>query len=72
DKGYVLTDPKLKRIPSPFDKDHPHGDLLRHKGLIVRGELTQSGDLVDNITQALTDLWPLSDMLIGVAETPTI
>ncbi len=26
----------LKKVPKPFDQDHPRGDLLRHKGLQVR------------------------------------
>ncbi|MEM7095262.1 MAG: DUF2461 family protein [Actinomycetota bacterium] len=26
----------LKKVPKPFDPDHPRGDLLRHKGLQVR------------------------------------
>ena len=26
----------LKKVPKPFDADHPRGDLLRHKGLQVR------------------------------------
>ena len=72
DKGYAPWEPKLKRVPSPFDKAHPHGDLLRHKGMIVTGSPTLTGDLVADIDTAFADLWPLSDMLIGVAETPTL
>lgn len=26
----------LKRVPKPYDEDHPRGDLLRHKGFQVR------------------------------------
>ncbi len=26
----------LKKVPKPYDPDHPRGDLLRHKGLQVR------------------------------------
>ena len=26
----------LKKVPKPFDPEHPRGDLLRHKGLQVR------------------------------------
>ena len=26
----------LKKVPKPYDQDHPRGDLLRHKGLQVR------------------------------------
>ncbi|AKS45539.1 TIGR02453 family protein [Octadecabacter temperatus] len=72
DKGYAPWEPKLKRVPSPFDKDHAHGDLLRHKGLVVTGTPALTGDLVADLDAAFADLWPLSDMLIGVAETPTL
>ena len=71
-KGYALWDPKLKRVPPPFDKDHAHGDLLRHKGLVATGHPTLSDDLVSDLDTAFADLWPVSDMLMGVAETPTL
>ena len=29
----------LKRVPKPFDPDHPHGDLLRRKTLILEAAL---------------------------------
>ncbi len=57
---------------SPFDKDHPHGDLLRHKGLVATGKPDLSGDLVAQLDVAFSDVWPLSDMPIGVAEARTI
>lgn len=72
DKGYRLWDPALKRVPPPFDKEHPHGDLLRHKGLVVSGAPKLDGALPDDLFTAYTDIWPVSDMLIGVAETPTL
>jgi uncharacterized protein (TIGR02453 family) len=41
--GSVVADTKadvvgegLKKVPKPFDQDHPRADLLRHKGLQVR------------------------------------
>lgn len=71
-KGYTLWEPKLKRVPPPFDKDHSHGELLRQKGIVATGQLNVSGDLVANLDSAFADLWPLSDMLIGIAETPTL
>ena len=72
DKGYAVRDPALKRVPAPFGKDHPHGDLLRHKGLVAFGDVGATGDLIATLENAFADLWPLSDMLIGVAETPTL
>lgn len=71
-KGYTPWEPKLKRVPAPFGKDHPHGDLLRHKGLVMSGQPNLSGDLIAGLMAAYGDVWPVSDMLIGVAETPTI
>jgi uncharacterized protein (TIGR02453 family) len=29
----------LKRVPKPYDQDHPHGDLLRKKGLLLGASL---------------------------------
>lgn len=31
--GVRLSEPELKRVPSPFAQDHPRGELLRRKGL---------------------------------------
>ncbi|MEX0279812.1 MAG: DUF2461 domain-containing protein [Arenibacterium sp.] len=33
DQGIHFPDPVLKRVPSGYDKEHPHGMLLRRKGL---------------------------------------
>jgi len=71
-KNYIRTEPKLKRVPAEYGKDHPHGDLLRHKGLIVAGNLTEERNVADQIETAFNDLWPIADMLIGLAETPVI
>jgi hypothetical protein len=45
---------------------------LRHKGLVATGHPILSGDLVSDLDTAFADLWPVSDMLMGVAETPTL
>lgn len=34
--GADVVGQALKKVPKPFDADHPRGDLLRHKGLQVR------------------------------------
>lgn len=34
-QGARLSEPDLKRVPPPYDKDHRHADLLRHKGLAI-------------------------------------
>jgi uncharacterized protein (TIGR02453 family) len=33
-KGYEVGGQELKRVPPPHPRDHPRGDLLRHKRLI--------------------------------------
>ena len=32
-EGFRISEPELKRIPAPYDKDHPQGDLLRRKSI---------------------------------------
>lgn len=34
-QGYRIDEPELKRVPAPYDKDHPHGGLLRRKSLAL-------------------------------------
>lgn len=64
--------PALKRVPPPYPQDHPHGALLKLKGLTVSGPLKPGGRLEDRVAAAFAELWPVSDMLVGVAETPVI
>ena len=66
--GFKLREPALKRVPSPYDQDHPAGQLLRMKGCVASGEIGADGDLSDKLTQAFTALWPLNDLLISIAE----
>jgi uncharacterized protein (TIGR02453 family) len=37
--GYEVGGEQLKRIPPGFDKEHPRGDLLRHKGIYLGQQL---------------------------------
>lgn len=63
--GATYGKPELKRIPSPFDKEHPRGDLLRRKSLVLWKDLDAngSGDLVGAITQSFETLDPVMDDL---------
>ncbi|MEP5151710.1 TIGR02453 family protein [Planktotalea sp.] len=38
-QGASLREPELKRVPSPFDKDHPQADLLRRKSFTIWNEI---------------------------------
>jgi hypothetical protein len=71
-QGYSTWEPKLKRVPPPYDKDHEHGSLLRQKGLVITGAPDVSGDLVVALNAEFERIWPVADMLVGVAETPTL
>jgi len=72
DHGYRLWEPKLKRVPPSFDKEHAYANLLRHKGLIVTGAPKLTGDLITDLGTAYETIWPVADMLIGVAEAPAL
>ncbi|MEY1556201.1 TIGR02453 family protein [Yoonia sp. R2331] len=67
-KGVHFRDPELKRVPPPFDKDHAGARLLRMKGVVGHLDLPESGPLEAQLTKAFTTLWPLNEMLIGIAE----
>ncbi|KAJ57009.1 hypothetical protein ACMU_00525 [Actibacterium mucosum KCTC 23349] len=66
--GVRLSEPDLKRVPAPYDKDHPHGALLRRKGLSAwldvedRAVVTRPG-LVAFTLQNLLLLRPVFDFL---------
>lgn len=40
--GFRLGEPELKRVPAPFDKDHPRAQLLRRKSLTLWNDLPES------------------------------
>lgn len=40
-EGFATEAPELKRVPAPYDKDHPHAGLLRRKGLTVWRDLPE-------------------------------
>ena len=45
--GAVISDwgpEPLKRVPKPFDQDHPHADLLKRKAFALRAELPAGWD----------------------------
>lgn len=70
DKGYRFREPELKRVPPAYDKDHIAADLLKRKGLIASGELSDNTkDLAKALTAAFTDLWPINQLLLQIAES---
>ncbi len=58
--GWRQHDPDLKRVPAPFDKDHPQGDLLRRKSLT----LWKSARDLDDLLPSFTELNPVLQNLV--------
>ena len=63
-------EPELKRVPGDVDPDHPRGDLLRHKSLLVRWEDPNpssigSAEFVDWCGDRLDDLGPVHRWLVA-------
>ena len=70
--GARLSEPDLKRVPAPYDKDHPRADLLRHKGLAVwrdyeGHDLAYGEDGPAKVAAELMKLRPVYDWLTRLA-----
>ena len=64
--GFTLGEPDLKRVPAPYGKDHPHGDLLRRKGLALWSEVTSpdpEAELLDRFGAARGLIARLRDLV---------
>ena len=57
----------LKRVPKPYEADHPHGDLLKRKALIVEAPLgegwREGDDLIGAIRRTAEGLLPLTRLI---------
>lgn len=60
------TEP-LKCVPKPFDPDHPHGDLLRQKGITLKLPVDPAhpSGLVKATNDSLKRLMPFWELLEG-------
>ena len=56
-EGGRIDAPALKRIPAPFDKDHPRGDLLRRKSLTLWKDIAIAAE--NDLTAAIQDAFTL-------------
>lgn len=62
--GATLGKPELKRVPSPFGQDHPQGELLRRKSLIMWKDIANDADtagLPSALWTAFEDFNPVMD-----------
>jgi len=66
-QGARMDDPELKRVPPPFDKDHPQAALLKRKSCTVWFDFEEStlakGGLVPQLETAFQKLQPLTQLL---------
>lgn len=66
-RGARLDAPELKRVPPPFDKNHPRGDFLRRKGLALWFDLDDDTIEKDGLTAcirtAFSELLPVQTAL---------
>lgn len=67
--GAIFREPELKRVPSPFDKEHRAADLLRMKGVVAHYPIAEDADLVTSLKSAFERLWPLNALLLQVTES---
>lgn len=69
--GFRISEPALKRVPRGFDANHPHADLLRHKGLAGWYDFPDTtpattGDAPSRCLAVFKQLRPLFDWLSGL------
>ena len=68
ESGGRMNDPDLARVPKPYDKTHPRGELLRCKSLTVWYDIddpshVERADLIDICAARYATYQPLSDWL---------
>lgn len=68
DAGGRMNDPDLARIPKPYDKSHPRGDLLRRKNLTIWYDhddpaRVENPDLIDLCAAQYATYQPIIDWL---------
>ena len=69
-EGLRFSEPDLKRIPNGYDKNHPHGELLRRKGLAVWMDFDDAEPLygdgaVENCLKGYETMRPVFDFLLN-------
>ncbi|SHH57656.1 DUF2461 domain-containing protein [Cognatishimia maritima] len=67
-KSFRVAEPELKRVPAPYDREHPRADLLRRKSLSAWRDYDE-GDITaptNALTKTFDDLSPLVQALAGM------
>jgi len=58
-EGFSPREPELKRVPAPYDADHPRADLLRRKSLTLWRDLDDASDPKASLVRTFDALSPL-------------
>ncbi|MGH1577525.1 TIGR02453 family protein [Planktotalea sp.] len=58
-QGATLREAELKRVPAPFGKDHPRGDLLRRKSMTLWKDI--ESDAASDLPAAILSAFKLFD-----------
>lgn len=66
--GFAFREPALKRVPPPYDKGHAAASFLRMKAVVASRPVTPDTPLNQILTDTFTNLWPLNNLLISIAE----
>jgi len=66
--GGRINEPPLKRVPKPYEQDHPRAELLKRKGLVVWKDIgaastAVSGNLIEKCDEVLAEIKPVVDWL---------
>lgn len=61
--GAFLRKPELKRVPSPFEKDHPRADLLQRKSMTLWKDIAVEAS--KDLTSAITEAFKLFDPVMN-------
>lgn len=59
-------DAPLKRVPAPYDQDHPHAELLKQKKIVLGRPITndwRKDGIYKAVKRAFKDIAPLRDVL---------
>ncbi len=61
----------LKNVPKPFDKEHPHGELLKRKNLIIHAEMgdtwrSDDGGLLVAVRENFRQVLPLMELFRAI------
>ena len=65
-EGYRMYEPELKRVPAPYDKDHPHEELLRRKSLALWLDFEENDVSKDRLMATYEALLPVYRFLQGI------